>query len=423
MDSYTTASTKVESETFYRYVLGQDGWTESPSPNPQYTINFSKQGCPLDISFYENSTPGESALSVNLSSPGNYDSRWLPKLALIETGNSYGFFTSSSYRIKDTLSVIEVALIKLFHAEGWTGYTRLAAASNEQPDLRLITMIQGGLELSVMIGRPADQPDTWSIQTSVSSLENSLPVPLDSGWVEFDSSSELMMVANTKMTLQQTIEFYDKEMAADGWLARDSGRVLKEKEARAWSPYIRGQRDVTIGMQSLPDGSTRIIVGNPTELSWQLKKPAKVDTESTKTGIEVADWPLPKGATEVEYKVDEKQLRFSLPGIKPLDLIEKYSKQLVGLGWERDKSGVTSDEYALATFNKGTAELELRLRLNNEKDSGVSVDGSGLLWNKPLPTRPQAISFATWLMRHSYPTSLDRLEEFAAEMKAIGEQK
>jgi len=26
-------------------------------------------------------------------------------------------------------------------------------------------------------------------------------------------------------------------------------------------------------------------------------------------------------------------------------------------------------------------------------------------------------------MRHSYPTSLDRLEEFAAEMKAIGEQK
>jgi len=52
---------------------------------------------------------------------------------------------------------------------------------------------------------------------------------------------------------------------------------------------------------------------------------------------------------------------------------------------------VSSDEYVLVTFNKGTAEFELRLRLNNEKDSGVSVNGSGLLWNKPLPTLPQAI--------------------------------
>jgi len=196
--------------------------------------------------------------------------------------------------VKDALPAIELALIKLFHAEGWTGYTRLAAAGNEQPDLRLITMIQGGLELSVMIGRPADQPDTWSIQTSVSLLDKSLPVPPDCSWIEFDSSSELSMVANTKMTLPQTIKFYDKEIATDGWRARDSGRVLNDKEARAWSPYIRGQRDVTIGMQTLPDGSTRIIVGNPTELSWQLKKPAKVDTESTKTGIEVADCPLPR---------------------------------------------------------------------------------------------------------------------------------
>ncbi len=77
----------------------------------------------------------------------------------------------------------------------------------------------------------------------------------------------------------------------------------------------------------------------------------------------------------------------------------------------------------LATFEKDHAELELRVRLNSGQDSGVSVAGSGLIWNKQVSTPLVASSFGTWLRRNNYPTSLDRLEEFAQAMKKLNNTK
>ena len=127
-----------------------------------------------------------------------------------------------SYRIEPT--EVEAAILKQFHELGWTAYTRLSSSYIEDPKSRSISMLQGGSVLTVFLGHPSDAANEVFVQTTVNISNKTLPIPPDSGWIEFDNSTDLQMVVNTKMDLKRTVEFYDKEMAAEGWLARDAGR-------------------------------------------------------------------------------------------------------------------------------------------------------------------------------------------------------
>jgi hypothetical protein len=257
------------------------------------------------------------------------------------------------------------------------------------------------------------------VQVSVSVSNKSLPIPPDAGWIEFDSSTDLQLVANTKMDLDKTVAFYDTAMLAEGWLAREAGRHIEE--GKGWLPYIRGQQDVLIRMVSLPDDTTRIIVGDAERSSWQLQKPRTVPAESEKVGMEAADFPIPEGAKAVKFEVDQKQIQFDLPGLTPPELAEQFVERLSALDWKREKSGVMSDEYVLLSLSKDKAEIQIRARAGKPKGSSVIISGNGLLWGKPLPTRPVRLSYETWLRRNRFEATLDRLEEFSAEMHKISE--
>ena len=60
-------------------------------------------------------------------------------------------------------------------------------------------------------------------------------------------------------SLLDSREFYEKELAAQGWLARDYGRSLRDDHY--WLCYVRGQQDLTVVLQSLPTGRTLVRVG------------------------------------------------------------------------------------------------------------------------------------------------------------------
>lgn len=277
-------------------------------------------------------------------------------------------------------------------------------------------MLQGGSDLTISIGYPADSTKELVVQTNISVSNKSLPIPPDAGWIEFDRSTNLLLVANTKMDLQQTAEFFDTEMAAAGWLSREAGRQFKDD--KAWLPYIRGQQDVLIRLVALPEGKTRILVGDVERSSWQLKKPDSPDKKKEKPGIEAADFTLPKGAAAVKYDVDQKQIEYELSGSTPAKLGDQFVEQLEALKWTREKSGVISDEYVFITFTKDRSEVQLRARAEPQKATAV-ISGDGLLWTKPLPTAPVRISYATWLRREHKDASLDHLKEFAEEMRQI----
>ena len=92
----------------------------------------------------------------------------------------------------------------------------------------------------------------------------------------------------------------------------------------------------------------------------------------------------------------------------------KLAAHVIGIDVAKGKLDVSD-----ATFLKGEAEIEFRATLRDGKDSDVQISGSGLLWAKPLPVAPKRISYGAWLTRKQYVPTLDRLDEFAAEMRSI----
>src|SRR5690606_12784883 len=133
---------------------------------------------------------------------------------------------------------------------------------------RVLQLIRNGSLLEFSVSLPQEKPNEFIVNMSIKGADDSLPIPSDSGWIEFGLSAEpareiksLMMVANTKMTLQDAIAFYDRQMSEQGWLARTAGREVETDEMCAQLPYVRGQRDVVICFQAMPEGYTRITVG------------------------------------------------------------------------------------------------------------------------------------------------------------------
>jgi WD40 repeat protein len=416
--TYTAPAAQKEAELFYRYYLGQAGWQEPAQVGTgQPGLTFRKHGCELNVLFAPAAAPAEGHakdLQVSLLFAGNYDACWLAKFKPIDSKSSWSSFSSVSYRTKADLTEVEVELLKQFHDAGWTAYTRLAAASNEDTKSRSMSLLQAGSVLTVSIGYPADSAQELFVQTSIGVSNKSVPIPSDAGWIEFDSSTDLRFVINTKMDLQQTAEFFDKQMAAEGWLQREAGRHFKDD--KAWLPYIRGQQDIFLRLTALPAGGTRVVAGDAASSSWQLQKPGSDREKTDKPGIEAADFKLPARAAAVKFDVDQKNIEFELTGATPAQLGEQFAAQLEAFDWKRDSAGVASDDYVLVTYTKAKAEIQLRARAIGKK-SAAMISGDGLLWAKP--TAPVRISYAAWLRRNGREATLDLLDEFAAEMRKI----
>ena len=420
MCAYAVNASQKEAELFYRYVLENSGWTEVAPQTAQPGLIFRKDDCELNVSFAP-ATPGPSGpeadqLQVSLHFAGNYDVRWLPKFSETDSKTAWNSFSLVSYRTQADMTDVEVALLKQFHDAGWTAYSRLASSSSDDPKSRMFSMLQGGSELIVSIGHPADSTRELFVQTSVSVSNNSLPIPPDAGWIEFDSSSNLQLVANTKMDLQETTNFFDLQMEAEGWLPRETGRNFKED--RAWLTYIRGQQDVVLRLTTLPSGRTRIVVGDAARSSWQLQKPDESSEKADSSSIEAADLKLPKGATAISFNVDQKNIKYEVADATPTMLGEQFITQMESLKWKLESAGVRSDEYVFITFSKAKAEIQLRARADGKKSTAM-ISGDGLLWTKPLPTPPVRTSYETWLRRNHKEASLEHLDEFSREMHKL----
>ena len=413
---YDAAVTADEAQLFYRYQLGKAGWDEVASavetPN---SIRFQKDGFMLTASFYEGA---DSKTSISVNFAGNYDLRWAPKFDAAPIETVFENEDTVMYRTKADLIQLETTLLRKMHEAGWTAYARLHASHNEQEDGRDLEFLQDGTILRVSIGRFPAEPASYTVQYSRDLTAWSIPVPPNSGFVEFDGVTEPFLVASTAMTMEQTREFYDKELAAQGWLVRDLGRIIKDDHN--WLVYVRGQQDLTVGLQSLPTERTLVRVGDELEnSSWQLAKPkASNATDTPPAGIEAADFPILNESKTAKFDAIDKSIEFSMNDLPLLQVGERYTKELQSQGWQLDGPGVKADDYVFLTFVRDQVEIALRARTTDGK-SMVSIQGDALLWTKELPGGRKMISYETWLRSNQHRAGLDLLDQYQTEMRSI----
>lgn len=416
--AYETSTSLEEAQQFYRYQLNLAGWQEAAgeiaAPN---TIRFEKDGFAISTSFYQAS---DTKTSINVNFAGNYDLRQVPKFDQSPIEIVYENADTVIYRTKADLWQIEISLLSKMHEAGWTAYSRLHTSQADMEDGRMLQFLRNGTSLLVSIGRFPAEPDSYSIQYSQFLTANSIPIPHDSGFVEFDGSTQPFLLATTELSLEDAREFYDKELIAQGWLAREYGRNLKDDQI--WLTYIRGQMDLTVGLVKLPTGRTLIRIGEGLEnASWQLAKPAEATPAGVELpGIQAADFPILNESKATKIDAVGKVIEFSMDDMSLPEVGELYTKELQSSGWKLDGSGITSDDYVFLTFVKEKVEIALRARVTDGK-SFVNVQGDGLLWTKPLPNGRKVVPYETWLRLNHHLATLNLLDQFQAEMRSISE--
>lgn len=415
--SYSALADQSEVADFYRYFLNQSGWQELPAtPSTAPTsARFRKQEMFLSTDFFPEDA---SKTHVSVTLAGNIDLRQVPRPGAGPLEVVYESENAVILRSRANIIDLEVSLLKAMHAAGWTAWSRLNSSHNEEPDQRNLDFIRNGSEIRVSIARfPAD-PSVYTISYAQSLTMNGLPIPPDSGLVEFDGSTQPRLVARTAMDPEQARAFYDNEMVAMGWLPRDAGRVVTAEQI--WLPWIRGQQDVRIGLLRLESGGTLIRVGEELEhLSWQLSKDKAAEQPADgAAGIEAADFPILNASGKARYDVDLKSVEFQIDATPLLQAADQYSQQMEALGWKHDGRGIRESDYVFLTFEKDDREIQIRARLSDQ-NAIVNVQGDGILWAKPLPGGNQVIPYEAWLRRQKRPAGLQDLDTWESEMRAI----
>lgn len=402
-----------EANSFYKYFLEKDGWTaaETPSANPN-AMDFRKNGFTLTVSCFD---AGDGKTNIMLQNAGNYDLRKTVKFDAAPVETVYEAPNMVSYRTKADLLRIETTLLRKLHAAGWTGYSRLNSSHREEPDDRDMTFLRDGATLRVSIGKFANDPSSYNIQYSLFANHCSVPVPSDAGYAEFDGSTEPLLVATTKLTLDQAREFYDKALTAQGWLVREVGR--SEKEDHMWLSFLRNQSDLSIGLTKLPDGRTLVRVGKLTNSLWEesQKKEKKGDAKEA-AGLEAADFPV--ASLPAKFDANEKSIEVTVEKSTLAAAAKKFTEALAALGWTAEDGGIRDEEYTLLRFKNGKKEITLRAR-SKDGNAVVNFQGDGLSWKKELPTGKKVISFEGWLHQNKLPAGLEQLERYETEMRAI----
>jgi hypothetical protein len=406
----------AEAQAFYGYFFDRAGWSIAMDPNNPAALSFRKGSFAAAAYCYGS---GDAATSVSVHHAGNYDVRWTSRFDAAPTESVYEDANVVTYRTKAPLVDIEVGLLRKFHDAGWAAYSRLNTSHSEEPDQRDIEFLKNGATLRVAIGKfPAD-PASYTIRCSLFANNAWAPVPPDAGFVEFDGSTEPVLIAITGLNLDDAEKFYDGELAAQTWLKRSS-RTSSSGDDR-WLSYAFGQRDLRIHLQRQPDGRTLVRTGEASSGSlWEASLPKdEVDEEQPPaTGLEAADFPLLNATKTGKFDSIGHTIEVAIDGATLANVAEIYTKALGDLGWQAADGGIRDEEYTFFDFTKDGQEISLRAR-KQDGNAIVSFEGDGLLWTKELPGGKQVVSYETWLRLNKLPPSLEFLDRYATEMRSI----
>lgn len=400
-----------------------DGWTETPlEPRQSGFTMFEKDGFVVSLGVYE-SEPGKR--NVSISSSGNFDARWLPHKD--EWQLQHEFFTVVGYTTTEPILDVELFLLTAMREKGWALQERLDSASRETPDERRFDFIYNGVQAIATAMKSPAFPDGLMVQFSVTPAERSLPLPADVSVVEMETTP-FSVVAVTNYAVPEVAAFYRGSLPKEGWEAVEGGSQVQEDWASMVFVQENGLLDMTL---SRVDDQTLILVGDDldrrsrivqaiTAQSDPFTEESEGDSpaEEAPTGPQAADIPLMPGAERVEWDRDQKSIAF-YTGASVAEAVAFYREQLPKLGWNKEEVRILDDGFALIDLFQGDVEMTFRVTKYDDETNRVSFDGDELGWEKTLPNDGQVISYATWMRRKNLAPSLDYLDAYAEEMRAL----
>ncbi|HEY7998680.1 MAG TPA: hypothetical protein VIE87_07665 [Pseudolabrys sp.] len=221
------------------------------------------------------------------------DVQHLPRLESAKEDGSRSSPDRLVYSVPGNLPTTTAALNKLLAADGWKEY--VAPLEKRHSTLAFFKKGRQGLSVSytISVGKNEITTDQTTVYYSPTRLIFALAVPDDATDIVFDENRPYLNL-NTAGTVDGTLEFYRKELAAMGWSPLSAADAtahwpdakLDEKPASGVHAYfIRGtQRPILLSLQPRDDSKVNV----------EIKVPPFALPQTLEVGQEDFGLPTPK---------------------------------------------------------------------------------------------------------------------------------
>jgi hypothetical protein len=262
------------------------------------------------------------------------------------------------YSVSGSVANTIAATKKLLAADGWQQYV----SPSEEPDATGLSLKKGSQGLSVSFTMTAGQINKSSVYYTPDRLNIDLPFPADATDIVYDINRPYLSCV-TGGTIDATLAFFAKELAASGWLplsATDAAghwpnANLDEKAANGVSAYyINGeQRPILLSLQPGADQKTKV----------EIKIPPFAEPQFLEAGADVSDLPTPKRAISSGGSSSDTQI--ALVAQVPAEVgtvLAFYRRELASRNFKEQSAGaVLNPDQALLTFSSPDGTVTLKL--------------------------------------------------------------
>jgi catechol 2,3-dioxygenase-like lactoylglutathione lyase family enzyme len=246
------------------------------------------------------------------------DTSKLPRL-----GNGKDVFASEFQTIFTTTDTVVQAgetLTRSLVAQGWKPYIQPFTSNPTYPNMQTMSFKKGTLALSVYISVAPAMGNATSIQYAAIPLANDLPFPQDATDIAYDPSRPHLNFI-TGQPVQDTLEFFRKELTAQGWspwsikdaAKTDSAGTLHSQGGVAY--YVRdGKQPMILSLTNMDSKLKGELKSIPNSV---LQAISRKDQEPPKVAAAPAPAEMPRNslADEIERKV-LGDVRDQLAGIR-----------------------------------------------------------------------------------------------------------
>jgi hypothetical protein len=295
------------------------------------------------------------------------DVRRLPRLEGAKEDPARSSSDNVIYSVPGSLPTTTAALNKLLAADGWKEY--VAPLEKRHSTLAFFKRGRQGLSVSytISVGKNETTTDQTTVYYSPTRLRFALAVPDDATDIVFDENRPYLNL-NTAGTVDGTLDFYRKELAAMGWSplsATDSAAhwpnaKLEEKIANGTIAYfIRGtQRPIVLTLQRSGDG----------KINAEIKVPPFAEAQTLEADKDVFGLPRPKLTKTSGYNGGSTEHEVYAHVLAEVGtVLAFYRRELAARNWKEETQGADVKPDGV-TLNYTSPEGPAVLRLSHKYD-------------------------------------------------------
>jgi hypothetical protein len=361
-------------------------------------------------------------------SDGPLDTSRLPKVsgAKVITSTAQVTIFTSPNPVPQTADAVAKALT----AEGWQRYVAPHTAYDNNAAQRMMSLKKGMKALSVFVTTAPAQNNATSVQYAVLPLKTDLPFTKDAANIEYSPERPLLALT-TAQPVNDTLDFYRKELSARGWSLWSSKAGAKQAAGGtsgvvhrhgAYAEYVSDKEPsvvLVVTAQNADAGKSRIELKE-----WPIGTLKTGRAVQAAPQIDVTTLPRLDGAVADPAHSLPRDLRYTAPGS-----VEEVSaaavKMLAANGWQQFVSPSETASSSLMFFKKGPQGLTVSLSMSRGQatQSALSFSPAWIYVDVPLPDDASEIVFNEGRPYLSCLTGekADTLRDFYAnELGALG---